>query len=371
MSGFTTDIKYTFLSFFRNKRLVFWLFIFPIILFLLFGYIFGSQSNTINLYYQDNDGSQTSNTFIQGLNSTGAVELRNGSGMDLAQMLKDGKISAYLVIPSGFGKNILTSVNMVNANLSGLNPSSSSVQIYYDKSKSNSMAAVSIVQQVTDSFNMKMSGTHEVITVDSQDSVTKGMNYFDFLLPGILAICIMAAINMAVGGITHLRDIGLFRKLSTTPFTSLQWIGAKIVVWTIIVVLTLILPLILSILAFGTHPSINLITVLLVITGTAMFAGLGIIFANYAKDPESATSAVMAITFPLMFISGTFLPVENMPWFLQYIANVSPLTYLSNGLRSSMITGNTGDALTNLAIVGILGIILFGIGVAVFNWKEE
>lgn len=367
MSGFTIDVKYTFLSFFRNKRLMFWLFIFPIVLFLLFGYIFGSQSNTISLYYQDNDGSQTSNAFIQGLNSTGAVELKNGSGMDLAQMLKDGKISAYLVIPSGFGKNILTTANAA----SNINSSPSSVQIFYDKSKSTSMAAVSIVQQVTDGFNMKMSGTHEIITVDSENLAIKGMNYFDFLLPGILAICIMAAINMAVGGITHLRDIGAFRKLSTTPFTSLQWIGAKIIAWTIIVVLTLVLPLILSILAFGTHPNINVITVLLVIAGTAMFAGLGIIFANYAKDSESATSAVMAVTFPLMFISGTFIPVENMPWFLQYIANVSPLTYLSNGLRSAMITGNYGDAITNLAIVGVLGIVLFGIGVAVFNWKED
>lgn len=369
MSGFTTDIKYTLLSFFRNKRLVFWLFIFPIMLFLLFGYIFGSQSDTINLYYQDNDGSQTSNAFIQSLNSTGAVELKNGSGMDLKQMLTDGKISAYLVIPSGLGKNVLTAGY---ANLSGDTSSSgSNVKIYYDKSKSTSMAALSIVRQVTDGFNMKLSGTHEVITVDSQNSATRGMNYFDFLLPGILAICIMAAINLAVGGITHLRDIGLFRKLSTTPFTSLQWIGAKIIVWTIIVVLTLILPLILSMLAFGTHPNINLITVLLVLAGTAMFAGLGIIFANYAQDPESATSAVMAVTFPLMFISGTFLPVENMPWFLQAIANVSPLTYLSNGLRSAMITGNYVDAISNLAIVSVLGIVLFGIGVAIFNWKED
>ena len=36
-----------------------------------------------------------------------------------------------------------------------------------------------------------------------------------------------------------------------------------------------------------------------------------------------------------------------------------------------MITGNYGDAITNLAIVGVLGIVLFGIGVAVFNWKED
>lgn len=364
MSAITVDIKYTLISFFRNKRVVFWTLFFPIILFLLFGFIFGSQSDSINLYYQDNDGSQVSGAFIQALNTTGAVELKNGSGMDLAQMLRDGKISAYMEIPSGFEKN------MALAKLQG-NSSGAGIQIYYDKSKSTSMAAISIVEQVANGFNMKTSSTKELITVNANDVATPGMNYFDFLLPGILAICIMSAINMAVAVITHYRDTGVFRKLSTTPFSSLKWIAARIIAWTLIVVISLIMPLLLSWLAFGTHPNINLISVLLIVASTAMFAGLGIIFANYAKDSESAVTAVMAITFPLMFISGTFIPVENMPWFLQYIANVSPLTYLSNGLRSSMITGNYGDAVMNLAIVGGLGIILFCVGVAVFNWKED
>jgi ABC-2 type transport system permease protein len=60
-----------------------------------------------------------------------------------------------------------------------------------------------------------------------------------------------------------------------------------------------------------------------------------------------------------------------MPWFLQYLTKISPLTYLSEGLRSSMITGNTGDAVIDLVIVAGLGILLFGVGVALFNWKED
>jgi ABC-2 type transport system permease protein len=60
-----------------------------------------------------------------------------------------------------------------------------------------------------------------------------------------------------------------------------------------------------------------------------------------------------------------------MPWFLQWLADVSPLTYLNNGLRSAMITGNMGDVLTNFAIVAVLGVILFVIGVAVLKWKED
>jgi ABC-2 type transport system permease protein len=364
MSRIATDIKYNLKSTFRNKGMVFWICIFPIILFLLFGYIFGGQSNAITLYYQDNDVSQTSNAFIQSLNSTGAVELKEGSGMDLSQMLKDGKISAYIEIPSGFEKNIITTKSSGNSSVSYLS-------IYYDKSKSTAMAAISIVQQVTNGFNMKMAGAKEVIAVNSKDVATPGMSYFDFLLPGILAIAIMSAINMAIGAITQLRDNGVFRKLATTPLSNTEWIAARIITWTITVIITLILAMFVAWLVFGIHPDINIVSILLVITGTAMFAGIGIIFANYAKDPESAVTASMAVTFPLMFISGTFLPVENMPWFLQYIAKISPLTYLSEGLRSSMITGNLGDATMDLAIVGVLGIVLFGIGVIVFNWKED
>lgn len=70
MSRITTDIKYSFKETFRDRMNIFWMFIFPIILFLLFGYIFGGQSGSITLYYQDNDGSQMSNAFIQALNST-------------------------------------------------------------------------------------------------------------------------------------------------------------------------------------------------------------------------------------------------------------------------------------------------------------
>jgi ABC-2 type transport system permease protein len=364
MSRIITDIKYNLKETFRNKMSIFWIFIFPIILFLLFGYIFGGQSGSITLYYQDNDESQMSSEFIHALNTTGALELKEGSGMNLEQMLKDGKISVYLVIPKGFGQNI-QAASSGDSSIAG-------ISVYYDKSKSTSMAAISVVQQVANGFNMKMAGAKDIITVNSKEAAASGMNYFDFLLPGILAITIMsAAANVSVGTIASLRNSGVFRKLSTTPLSSREWIAARITTWTILVLLSVASAMFVAWLALGIHPNINLISLLLMVIGTALFAGFGILVANFVKNEESANNAVGVITFPLMFVSGTLIPVENMPWFLQYLAKISPLTYLSEGLRSSMITGNTGDAVIDLAIVAGLGIILFGIGVATFNWKED
>lgn len=203
------------------------------------------------------------------------------------------------------------------------------------------------------------------------NNAASGMSYFDFLLPGILAFFIMTAAQMAAGTIVHYRRSGVFRKLSTTPISNMEWIAARIIMWTILTLLTLAVAIFAAWLIIGIHPNINLISLLLMVAGTALFAGLGILIANFVKNEEASMTVTLSLTFLLALISGTFIPVETISWPLQYLAKISPLTYLSEGLRSSMITGNTGDAVTKLLIVTGIGIVLFGLGVALFNWKED
>lgn len=203
------------------------------------------------------------------------------------------------------------------------------------------------------------------------NNATSGMSYFDFLLPGILAFFIMTAAQMAAGTIVHYRRSGVFRKLSTTPLSNMEWIAARIIMWTILTLLTLAVAIFAAWLIIGIHPNINLISVLLMVAGTALFAGLGILIANFVRNEEASITITLSLTFLLALVSGTFIPVETMSWPLQYLAKISPLTYLSNGLRSSMITGNTGDAVTDLLIVTGIGIVLFGVGVVMFSWKED
>jgi ABC-2 type transport system permease protein len=197
------------------------------------------------------------------------------------------------------------------------------------------------------------------------------MSYFDFLLPGILAFFIMSAAQMAAGTIVHYRKSGVFRKLSTTPISNMEWIAARIITWTVLTLLTLAVAMFVAWLIIGIHLNVNLISLILMVSGTALFAGLGILIANFIKNEEAVLTVTLAIMGITALVSGAFIPVETMSWFLQYLSKISPLTYLCNGLRSSMITGNTGDAIINLAIVAIIGIILFGIGVATFSWKED
>jgi ABC-2 type transport system permease protein len=102
-----------------------------------------------------------------------------------------------------------------------------------------------------------------------------------------------------------------------------------------------------------------------------MFSAMGMIIARYIKEEETASSAASALTFPMMFLSGSFFPLEQMPGFLQSVAAVLPLTYVNNALRDSMIYGNTAGAIGNFLVVAVLAVAFFIVGVAVSSWKTE
>ncbi len=359
MSRLTTDIKYSLVQFFRNRQSVFIAFLFPIVFLVLAWFLFGSQAGPQMLYYVDGDGSQASRAFIGSLDAAGGVELRDGSGMDLAKMLRDGQITAYLEIPPGFGE-------AVAGNASGIG-----LRLFYDRSRPAADSIISVVQHAVNEVNMGIAGIKETVTLSPEGIATAGVNYMDFLLPGILGIAIMgSAVDLTVGFVTRLRLAGIFRKLAMTPMTRIEWNVSRAITGTLIVILSVGLSLIVAGLAFGARPAINVVAVLLVLAGSVMFIGLGMVIAYLIKG-EGSANAAFTITLPLIFISGSIFPVEKLPSFLQALAFISPLTYLNDGLRSAIVTGNMGDAWMNLAIVSAVAVVLFGIGVAVLKWREE
>lgn len=196
--------------------------------------------------------------------------------------------------------------------------------------------------------------------------------YLDFLLPGIISMCIMfSAINVTVGPMVKYRTTGTFRKIATTPLTAFELNESRTIAGVFLVLLSVAVSLLMAWLAFGVVPDINPASVLIVIAGSVTFVGLGMILAYLVDDPESVNAAAYTIIIPLLFISGSLFPVDRLPWYLQFFSILSPLTYLNNGLRSSMFGDSFGDAITNLAISLFLCFVLFCLGVAILMGKEE
>jgi ABC-2 type transport system permease protein len=359
ISRIATDVKYSLVQFLRNKQSVFFAIVFPVIFLVVLGYLLGGQSGPATLYYVDGDGSQASRAFIGSLSYADSLDLKDGSGMDLPGALRDGKISAYIEIPPGFRES-------VSDNASGIG-----LKIYFDKSRASYPAIVSAVQQAVDKFNMDMAGTKGPVTLSSQDVATSSMNYIDFLLPGILGMCIMfSALNETIGIIVKYRANGVFNMLSVTPMSTIEWNLARIISGTLIVLVSVAFALGVAWLAFGVVPAMNILSVLLVLAGSVMFVGMGMIVAYLVEDVGSPNAVSLIITLPLMMVSGSLFPIDQLPYVIRFFSVLSPLTPLNNGLRSAMFTGGYDDALVSLLIIAGLGFVLFTIGVAVLMGKE-
>lgn len=89
------------------------------------------------------------------------------------------------------------------------------------------------------------------------------------------------------------------------------------------------------------------------------------------KSVESAAVVGNLITFPMMFLSGTFFPVDTMPQYLQNFAHVLPLFYVIDGLNQVMIYNNTSQMLYDAAIVLAGAIVVFVLAIVLFKWRED
>jgi len=70
----------------------------------------------------------------------------------------------------------------------------------------------------------------------------------------------------------------------------------------------------------------------------------------------------------MMFLSGVFFPIEQMPWFMQGISKALPLTYVATALRKVMVLGAEVSVLTTeLAVLIGFGVVMTTIAVPVFR----
>jgi ABC-2 type transport system permease protein len=198
-----------------------------------------------------------------------------------------------------------------------------------------------------------------------------GSGYIDFLFPGILGMCILfSAVNETMGAIVKYRSSGLFQKITASPLSSIEWNLSRILTGTVVVLLSVMVAFIVALLVFGVRPDINVVLISLVLAGTFIFIGLGMIMSYIVENADSVNSASVTLIIPLMLVSGSLFPVDRLPDYLRFLSLLSPLTYLNEGLRSAMFGGDAGYAMTNLGILIFLGFVLFCVNAAILMGRD-
>lgn len=370
MSRILADLKAFGLQYIRSPIGAFFALIFPLILILVFGAVFSQTEDVeVPLPVQDLDGTNKSAEFMGILNSTGTLKVSMiPASVDIEEYIKDNSLPIALQIPEGFG----ASVSHINST-GGLEPIPVNVTLYGDPSRTTYNVALGSVNAAATIMNYNIfPGSYPVVGMETESVVAGGYQFIDFFLPGMIAFTVMTnALFAQSASSAEYRTRGYFKLLGTTPLAKWEWVLAKFIWYLIILLASVALMFVVSILVFGVRVTITPLAIVIIFSGILLFVSMGMLIGMVSKDPESASAIANAIGFPMMFLSGTFFPLEMMPDFLQGVARVLPLTYMSEGMRSTMIYGNEVGALINLAVVLVLGIIFYVVASKLMRWKEK
>ena len=105
-----------------------------------------------------------------------------------------------------------------------------------------------------------------------------------------------------------------------------------------------------------------------VVLAAFCFSSLALIFSFPAtSSPATIMMLSSLVKFPLVFISGIFMPVEGLPAWAKVIASVSPLTYFTEVARSCMGGTNHYPPSLCLPLLLMVTILFWGIAVSLHN----
>jgi ABC-2 type transport system permease protein len=356
------DLKVFARGYARSRIGLFFSLAFPIILILLFGAIFaGNGSGAVQVYVQNQDNSSPASVaFIQALNSTGAIQVTLvGTSQNFSQYLLSNSATEGIVVPSGFQADYLahTPVN---------------VTVYDDPASSSTGIVLGATAGVINGFNLQAVHGSPIVGVEQLSITSQSYKYIDFLIPGMIGFAVLVSPMFALVNVSsqYKRD-KIFKQLSLTPLTKTEWLIAKILFYFLISVASFLLMSAVGIFAFGAHINFSIWILPFIILGPFLFVSLGMLVGTVSNSPESAGVVGNLITFPMMFLSGTFFSVSLFPAYLQSVAHVLPLYYLIEGLNNVMIYGNYGQALTDIAVLLVVCVVVFALAVRFFKWRED
>ena len=200
------------------------------------------------------------------------------------------------------------------------------------------------------------------------DGTIDGYEASDLLLVGLLGY---GAANTAFAGLAIMlvirRESGLLKRIRSTPLPAATYLTAALVSMLVVFLLQSLVMFAIGISVFGADGPGDLVSLLAVmLLGVASFAGMGLGTAALIRSADGASAVINLILLPMAFISGSFVPTQEYPEWLQKLGDFLPLKHLIDLLRGVYLDGKPiWDAPGSAAVLAA-----WGLAGAIVAWRR-
>jgi ABC-2 type transport system permease protein len=192
-----------------------------------------------------------------------------------------------------------------------------------------------------------------------------------YYVPGIAALAVLSAsFSNLVISITAQRELGVLKRRRATPVPAWVLVGSRALSALVVSALVTAVVIAVGSLGYGVHvaPGGLGALALSVAVGSLALACLGYAASSLIGSADAAQPATLAMTLPLSFISGVYIPSIRLPSGLQQIAEVFPLQHLVVAMNRGFLPGAGGVAWGDLAIVTVWGAAGLALALRRFRW---
>ncbi|MBP9757267.1 MAG: ABC transporter permease [Candidatus Pacebacteria bacterium] len=347
--------------FIRNRQALFFTLFMPLFIMLIFGYIGFDKPQKIDVGLVVHTPNEETLQFVEAVREFPTFSVHENTLEAERSELDEGNRAAVIDVQDDL--------------LSAGQREPKDLTVYTNASKAGeAQAVVSILNQAIYQMTLEASGQQPIVAVVPEEVNAHDLRYIEFLLPGLIALSIMQMAVFSVAFVfTQYKEKGVLKRLLATPMRPIHFVLSNAIVRLIVSVVQAAIFIVIGLVLFKVQVVGSFfLLALAVILGAFMFLGLGFTISGLAKTTDTVPVFANLIVFPMMFLGGTFFAVENMPGWLQVVANVLPLTYFSDAVREIMTKG-TGLAGIGGDLIGMIvwSVILYILATFTFRMQEQ
>lgn len=341
MSAYLALVRANLRMMFRSRDFLFWDLAFPVLLMVLLASAFSHAGLSATI----------------GIGGSGAMKvamvkaLHQVSGFSLtpvrygAQAVRNGHLDAFVFVHHNHVAIVATG-------------------------SPTSRVAATVIHGIVNQITIAMMHQPPTVLVSMRQVAGPSGRYVDFLVPGLLAMSLMTSGLFAGSFLVTARSQGILRRLRATPLHSSPFLLARYTSQLVLSGMETVILLGLARLLYGFIPRGSVVAfVLCLFLGSTAFLMIGFFVANLAQTPEVATTVINLINLPMMFLSGIFYTVGQLPHILHPLTQVLPLKYLADALRNISLSG---QPLTQqggpILILVTTSVVFGGLATGFFKW---
>jgi len=311
----------------RDRRTVALLFVAPLVILGLLGYLM-RNSSVPAVGIDNQDQGPIGAAVTSALERSSLISTTTISATDGDARLKDGSLAAYIVFPGDFSQGAQSGVIAPQVHLEGSQPGSASpvlqaLQQALASAASRAPGAVRFEPKVTYLY-----GGPSLDTLDYFGAAAIGLIVF-FL---VFVITIVSFLNE--------RSQGTLERLMASPLRRGEIVLGYMVGFTLLALIQSAEVLVFCLAVLKVHNRGNVLLIFGIEALMAIVAvNLGIFLSMFARTEFQAVQFIPLVIVPQFLLSGILFPVSSEPRVLQVLSDVLPLTYAVNALRDVMLKG--------------------------------